>query len=413
MLPRTLCEDLVSLNPLVDRRAMVLRMKIGAEGRCLGTEFLRARVRSRAKLSYQGVQAWLDGGQAPSQDPEVQTSLRELVTVGERRLHEAESRDVVRFRRQEVSVSVGGKGLSFVARVSPRNDVERYNEQISLLANIQAARWLRDAHGDPRVQPIFRTHEPPLDAALEAFSQQLEGLVQAHALDPSRWSWSPGGCESLAAFVRRLPLEEGPHQGVARAISREALRTGGRSGFSSTPSGHHGVGAEVYSRFTAPMREVVGIFVHKELWEHLEKQEANPSQEDERIREQIVSVSQAARRRQRALDQECNRLVLDQLFTSDMQQQPVPPRVATVMGVGRGKIHLQLQDPPIEIKAYRRDLERILGEQLHLEMGGAQVCGSDGTLLFRVGDPVRVQVRGLDPELDRWSLDVESVFEKE
>lgn len=404
MLPRSLCEDLVSLNPEVDRRAMVLRMRVGGDGRCLGTEVSRARIHSRAKLSYQGVQAWLDGGEAPCRDGAVLESLEALVEVGEARLREAESRNVVRFRRQEVSVSVGGRGMAFVAQASPRNDVERYNEQISLLANVEAARLLKAAADDPRVQPVFRTHEPPLKESLESFAEQLEALVRAHSLPPEFWSWSPRSAESLAHYIRRLPLERGEHQGVARAIQRQALRTGGRSGFEARPRGHHGVGAEVYSRFTAPMREVVGIFVHKELFELLGLEEPEPAVRDERVRDRVLEVSQAVRRTQRALDQEGNRLVLDQLFEKALGEEALLG--AVVMGVGRGKVHLRLEDPPIDAKAYTRDLEEARGERLRLRSGEAQVLDARGQVLWRVGDRVQVRVRGMDPESDRWRLDL-------
>jgi ribonuclease R len=407
MLPLSLCEGLVSLASKVDRRAMVFRLEVGPGGRCRGAEVFRARIHSRAKLSYTGVQAWLDGGPRPCEDKEALEGLRNLVEVGELRMREAEGRHVVRFRRQEVSVSVGGQGLIFVAGAEPRNDVERYNEQISLLTNIQAARMLRDAASDPEVQAIYRTHEPPLHQALEAFSLQLKELVKAHELDPTVWGWNLDGEEPLAAYVRRLPLGEGPWRGVARAIQRQALRTGGRSGFGPEPRGHFGVGAEVYSRFTAPMREVVGIFVHKELWEHLGMQSSRPVPEDVKTRERVVAVSQEVRRKQRTLDQECNRCLLNQFFAADLESSGPVWREATVLGLGRRKIHLRLEEPPIDVKVYAFDLEASWGERIQVEAGSAVVVGEGERILVRVGDRVQVRALGMDPERDRWRLDLE------
>src|SRR5690606_32133331 len=63
MLPRQLSEGLVSLNPDVERRALVLRTRLHADGslrqtsQAAATDALRARIRSRAKLSFGGVQA--------------------------------------------------------------------------------------------------------------------------------------------------------------------------------------------------------------------------------------------------------------------------------------------------------------------------------------------------------------------
>lgn len=409
MLPRTLCEGLVSLNPQVPRRALVFRMEIGEDGRCRSTEVIRARIRSRAKLSYEGVQAWLDGGERPCADPDALESLRQLVVLGERRIDEAEGRDVVRYQRREISVRVGERGLSFVAAAEARNDVERYNEQVSLLANIEGARKLAAAADEARTQAVFRTHEPPRAALLAGFAESLQALRECHDLPEDPWGWHPGGPISLAAYVRRLPLGDGPLQGVAQAIQRQALRTGGRSGFQGEPGSHFGVGAEVYSRFTAPMREVVGIFVHKELLELMGWVPPRPVEEDERHRERVIQVSQRVRVQQRAVDHECNRLVLDQVFRDDLEADAVPWHRGVVLGLGKRKLYIQLEDPPIEVKLYAWDLEQTRGERLVVNAGAAEVRSDAGALLAKVGDTVEVRVRGMDEERDRWCLDLRSV----
>lgn len=409
MLPRRLSEGLVSLNPEVERRATVLRMEVDAAGKCRTTEVRRARIRSRAKLSFPGVQAWLDGGPPPVEDAAVLASLRALAALGERRLREAETRDVVRFRRLEVEVELesdGPAGLAFMAQASARDDVERYNEQVSLLANIEGARLLRAALGDPRVHPVFRTHEPPQAELLQGFARQVAALIASHGLDEATWAWRPEGPESLAAYVRRLPLEDAAQAGVARAVQRQALRTSGRSGYGAQPGRHFGVGAAVYSRLTAPMREVVGIFVHKELWELMGGQEPRPDAEDQRSRDQVLTATRQARSLQRRLDQEGVRLVLDQLFSRDLGRDPSPWHLATVMGLGRRKVHVTLDGPPVDVKVYAGDLEAAYGVGLRVDADAADVTDDEGRVRLRVGQRARLRVLGLDPDRDRWRLEV-------
>jgi ribonuclease R len=52
MLPRALSEGLVSLNPDGPRRALVFLHRLDARAEILSTELVRARIRSRAKLSF-------------------------------------------------------------------------------------------------------------------------------------------------------------------------------------------------------------------------------------------------------------------------------------------------------------------------------------------------------------------------
>ncbi|MBL4689069.1 MAG: RNB domain-containing ribonuclease [Nannocystaceae bacterium] len=64
MLPRALSEDLVSLGPGVDRRAMVFDMTVDADGTCTKTEIVRARIRSRHQLTFDHVRARAGSGRS-------------------------------------------------------------------------------------------------------------------------------------------------------------------------------------------------------------------------------------------------------------------------------------------------------------------------------------------------------------
>ena len=432
MLPKELSEGTVSLNPEVDRRAMVFEVALREDGRVERTRIRRARVRSRVKTAYDAVQAYYDGdaplpgGDRSEKSAEIASSLGLLAEVGALRIALAESRGVVAFRRREIAVSLdrkppdqatgapaGPAGLRFVAMADPRNDVERYNEQISLLCNVEGARFLlRDDRESDEVQPIFRIHDPPDPQRLDQLSRQIGALVRRHRLDPDLWDWRPGG-RSLADYLRALP-NEGPRARLARSIHRQAMLTGGRSQYATVPGMHFGVGAEIYGRFTAPMREIVGIFAHKEAWEKLglassgDRQASAARERDEQLREQVVTASNQARQTQRELNREVNRRVLDQLFGDDLDQPPErrPKHLGTVMGVSRSKVHVTLDQPPIDVKVYLHHLSRQLGRRVSQGRDQVTVRQADGRRLHTVGDAVEVRVRDRDQDRDRWRLDL-------
>lgn len=391
MLPRRLSEDVISLGPGVARRALVFTMQLDRGGRCVATRIERARVRSRAKLAFGHVQAFYDGaglvdvfGSAVS-DAAVLASLRELAVVGRRRLTLADERHVVPFRRVEVQVDVGARG--FIALEDPRYDIERYNEQISLLCNVVGAEHLKRAPA--HVQAIWRVHEPPSSDRLRALAARIAELVDERGLDPS-FRWSPDD-EGLDAYLRRLP-----HDRVAAAIHRQAMIGGGGAMFTAVPGGHAGVGADVYARFTAPMREVVGIFVHGELMERT----GGPAFGDEALREQVIESANRARDTQRRLDHAVNRLVLDALLTET--RAAGAERSGTVMGVTRDKVHVRLDDPPIDVKVYVGHLAGQRGSSELTPRGSALRC-ADGSS-WALGDAVKLRVLGRDEGRDRWKL---------
>ena len=101
MLPRALSEGLVSLNPGVLRRSLVFRVHLAEEGHTLDTDIVRARIRSRAKLSYNGVQAYFDDpASSPLRDREEAATLDLLREVGERLIDRAASRGMLRLQRR-------------------------------------------------------------------------------------------------------------------------------------------------------------------------------------------------------------------------------------------------------------------------------------------------------------------------
>lgn len=391
MLPRRLSEDVISLGPGVDRRALVFTMRLDREGCHVSARVERARVRSRAKLAFGHVQAFYDGGSlvdtggAAITEPAVLESLRAIAVVGQRRLTLAAERHVVPFRRVEVQVDVGPRG--FIALEDPRYDIERYNEQISLLCNVVGAeRLLRAA---PHVQGIWRVHEPPSIERLRSLAARIDELVDERGLSAS-FRWSPAE-EGLDAYLRRLP-----HDRVAAAIHRQAMIGGGSASFTAVPGAHAGVGADVYARFTAPMREIVGIFVHGELLER----EGGPAFGDEALREQVIEAANRARQTQGRLDHAVNRLVLDALLADSLARGA--ERSGTVMGITRDKVHVRLEDPPIDVKVYAGHLAGELGP-VEPTPRGAALRGTDGRS-WALGDAVKLRVLGRDKGRDRWAL---------
>jgi ribonuclease R len=409
MLPRALSEGITSLNPDVPRRAMLFELRVGPAGAGRGTRVLRARIRSRAKLSFGQVQELLD---APDTSPlagrDYTPSLFAMREAGLALQRESESRDVVRYRRTEVDVRL--EGLRFVVVDALRDAVELYNEQVSLLCNREGARLLLEC-GDDGVQPIYRVHPPPDPLRVAGLERTIQALVRAHDLPEERFGWAgPTSKASLSTYLQQLP-ESGVGERVARAIHRQAVMVNLRSGYATHPSAHYGVGAEVYARFSSPMREVVGVFLHKEMLELLGAARSASSAGDVVTRDAVVIAANRAKARQKLVTDRANALVLDQLLGGDLGQPlsgeggPRPIRRATVMGLAGGKVHVQLDAPTIDVKLWVADLAASLGEPLVEDEDGVRLLGAAQRVVLRVGDAVDLRVARRD-ERGRWILDL-------
>ena len=398
MLPRALSEGLVSLGPGVARRAMVFDMTLDRDGVCVDTKIVRARIHSRHQLTYADVAAAQRGDRGPVVEAAIVASLRAMAEVGAVRSRLALARGVVPYHRKEVRVKLQeGAEMGLTAVEVVRDGVESDNAQLSLLCNAQGAEVLR-AQGKAQAQPIYKVHPPPDALALQSLEARIDAVADAHGLQ-GPWRWRRAE-RPLGDYLRGLP-EAPEHARLADAIRRQTIMVNVRSAFADAPGRHFGVGAEVYGRFSAPMREVVGVYLHKEMFEALGGS-GQPRGADEALRQRVIEAANRAKLLQSAVSRAADQLVIDDLLARDLQrpaeQRPAHP--GTVMGMRKGRVYVRLDAPPLDVKIYSDRL----AQPLHTDEHGAVVVrGSQ--IAARLGDAVGVRL--VDRSDDgRWVLDL-------
>ena len=409
MLPAELSEGIISLNPDVERRALVLSTTLDQQGAALRTTISRARIRSQAKLSYSGVQRFLD---APDRGPlagqPFSDSLSLLQEVGELRMADARRRDVVYFNREEPAVVLSEDGKRLELRLDPRDDTNRYNEQISLLCNIEGARLLvKGREPKAHVQPVFRVHDPPMPEALDHLERVVDAVARLQELDPTTYRWRrEAPRESLGDYLERLRGVGGDPR-VMAAIERQALITNQRSVFSSEPGRHFALGVKPYSRFSAPMREIVGIFTHKEALEKLGLAQPGEDAADHKLREQVIAAANEGKQRQRRLDRDVLHLAIDGLLRRDLRRRrrQRPVHQGTILGLNSSRLYVRLDDPPVELKVYADDLSRVAGQSLELLEDDVLLGAAGGSPRYCLGDAIRLRAAGYDQRRRRFRLE--------
>lgn len=185
--PKVLSEGAASLLPDVVRPALLWTIRVDAGGEGTDIHVERARVRSRAKLDYAGVQRLIDDGGADE-------SLRLLRELGEKRLAREAARGGIDLPMPEQEIDIDGQEW----RLEFRNllPVERWNAQISLLCGFGAAALMVYARvgllrtlppPDPRdVKRLHRTARAlgigwPAELLYPDFIRSLDPRQPAHA----------------------------------------------------------------------------------------------------------------------------------------------------------------------------------------------------------------------------------------
>jgi exoribonuclease II len=161
MLPPELSTDRTSLNEDTDRSAIVVDMEVGDGGDVRRSDVYRARVRNRAKLTYEAVAAWLDGkGPAPApldQDPEIAKQVRLQDAMASRLRASRQREGALDFDRTELKPVVLEGVVSELRTVEP-NRARDLIESFMVAANGVTAAFLT-ARGCPSIRRVVRSPE--------------------------------------------------------------------------------------------------------------------------------------------------------------------------------------------------------------------------------------------------------------
>lgn len=406
MLPPELSEGLISLNPSVPRRSLAFTLSLDARGEVRGVALEHVRIISQAKLSYSGVQSYYDApeGHALAGQPYT-PSLDLLRVVGELRMGLADERGVIDYNRRELSIEIAcdAEGVEQLRTGQrERHVVERYNEQLSLAVNAEGAQLLLAKRTSVDAQLIFRIHPSPLPERLEELRETISGLVDYHHLADERWRWL-GPKQPLAAYLARLPRE--PRR-LRQAIERQLLYVNRASTFEALAAPHHALKVGAYARFSSPMREIAGIFTHKEALEALGLLAPSPPEEDLLLRDRAIEAANQAKRRQTLLERKVEALAIDETFAADLDLplEERPARQATIFGVRSSRLYVELDVFPMELKVYSWDLEETYGTRYELAGDRAALCPSDGNgaPTFAVGEGISLRPLAYDQRRTRW-----------
>jgi exoribonuclease R len=231
--PPVLSEGATSLLPDQVRPALLWTIKLDAKGRTTDAGVVRARVRSRAQLSYPEAQAEIDSG--PGRE-----SLVLLKQVGEWREQRERDRGGVSLQipEQEIESNDDGWTLDYRAPLP----VEGWNAQISLLTGMAAAHIM--LYGQVG---ILRTMPPADHRSLRRLHQTAKAL---HIRWPAELDYPE--------FVRSLDPHRAREAAMLNACTVLFRGAGYRSFSGGVPDdAEHAALASDYAHTTAPLRRLV------------------------------------------------------------------------------------------------------------------------------------------------------------
>jgi ribonuclease R len=253
MLPETLSSGVCSLRPEVDRLAMVVELRLSADGRVADALFHEAVIRSRARLSYEEAADWLDGSEVgPGPAPVWGDSLRCLDEIASGLMEARRQSGAIELELPELEVRVDASGRPVDCALRERNRAHVLIEEAMLAANRAVARALDRA----RRPTIHRGHAPPSPTRLAT----LASLAERLGLSGSPDAWEASDPRLLTAL-----LEESAGTPMQERVHMAALRSMSQARYEPDPKGHYALQFDHYLHFTSPIRRYADLEVHRAL----------------------------------------------------------------------------------------------------------------------------------------------------
>lgn len=370
MLPEKISNDLCSLREGEDRPCLAVRMIFDARGEKKSHTFLRAMMRSAAKLSYQEAQAAIDGKPSEKCEPLMEKALRPLWAAYAKLSAARDRRGPLELDLPERKIVLDEHGRVDRVVTPERLTAHRLIEEFMIQANVSAAQALEEK----RSPVVYRIHEPPSKEKLKALRDFLNSLELKL---PPESGLKPAAFNRILESAKALPVPD--------LVNEVVLRSQSQAEYNPINAGHFGLNLARYAHFTSPIRRYADLLVHRALITAYRLGAGGmPDEEPVKLTATAKQISEAERRAMAA-----ERETIDRLIAAHLADRIGATFQARISGVTRSGLFVRLRETGADGFVPASSLE---GEFFHHVEEVHAMIGQRSGRSYSLGDNVEVRL---------------------
>lgn len=301
MLPFSLSDDLCSLRENEDRYTISLEMTIDRKGNIIDYELNKAVIKSKARLTYNLVNEWLD--ERPDlEELNVIYLMEELYYILNKKRVD---KGIIDFDLDEAKVTLDDLGKCIDVKLIKRGISERIIEEFMITANECIAEIVHNLD----LPFIYRVHAEPSEEKIEELRMLLANLNIK----------LPKKNNNLTSkfFADIIKKEEEKNPDNKEIINHLILKSMAKAKYDTYNIGHFGLASLAYTHFTSPIRRYPDLVVHRLIKDYLLKD--NNYGKIDNIEKELSNISNLASTNERKIEM-LERDVLDMKKAEYMEQ---------------------------------------------------------------------------------------------
>ncbi|GGO19081.1 ribonuclease R [Deinococcus humi] len=376
MLPEHLSNGVCSLVPYQDRLTLTALIELSAEGDILDVKIAPSVINSKARLTYDEVQAYSEATAtlpeaARNLEGDLHLLLKITTKLRQKRLREGS----LDFKLREVKVDVGKDGRMELIPI--REETARgMIEDLMLLANKVVAHFLIQRE----IPALFRIHEEPTLQRFQDVTAAIGRLGFAF----------PGGEPTPQAYQAVLKEVRGTNR--ESVVNTLLLRSMQQAKYAGENLGHFGLAFDEYLHFTSPIRRYPDLLVHRVIKGILSGELRAGNREVAQLQGRLPGMGDHTSERERTAS-EAERDLTKYYQAKWAQEHLGESFPGNVSGVVASGLYVML-DNGVEGKLHISNLD----DDYYVYLEDAQMLrGRSRGKSYRLGDTVTVTVSSVKP----------------